>query len=59
MFFVLYINDSTKLLHSVQQNISLFDDCLVLCVLIVGSICFDNAIDFVNDAVQSSTCNEL
>jgi hypothetical protein len=55
----LYIDDSTKLLNSVQQNISLLDDSLVLRILIVWSVRLDNAVDFINYAVQPSICNEL
>jgi hypothetical protein len=56
---LLYIDDSTKLLNSVQQNISLLDDSLVLRILIIWSVRLDDAVDFINDAVQPSIGNEL
>jgi hypothetical protein len=57
--FFLYIDDSTKLLNSVQQNVSLLDDGLILRVLSIWSVGLDDAIDLVNNTVQSSVCNEF
>merc|ERR1719239_114962 len=52
------VDDSAQLLHSVQQNISLFDAILVLPVFTVRTVCFNDAPDFVNLTVQTTCSNE-
>ena len=53
------INDTAQLLDAVQENVSLLDCLLILCVLCVGSVCLHNSVDLVNNAVQASSREEL
>jgi hypothetical protein len=59
LLIFLHVDDTTQLLDAVQQDVTLFDGLLVLSVLCVGSVGLDNAIHLVNNAVQTTSRDEL
>lgn len=55
----LHVDDTAQLLDTVQQDIALLDGLLVLSVLCIGSVSLDNAVHLVNNAVQTTSRDEL
>lgn len=53
------VDDTAQLLDTVQENVSLLDSLLVLCVLCIGSVSLHNSIDLVDHTVQTSSRDEL
>jgi hypothetical protein len=56
MLLFLNVDNSWKLLYTIQKNVSLFDSSLILPVLWIWPICFNNASNFVHLTVQSACC---
>lgn len=52
----LNVDNSWKLLYTIQKNVSLLDCSLILPVLWIWPICFNNTSNFVHLTVQSACC---
>jgi hypothetical protein len=58
-FWQLNVDDARQLLNTIQEQITLFDGILVLGILGIGSIGFNDTSNLVNNSIQTSTRNQL
>jgi len=58
LILILNVDDAGELLDPVQQNVTLLDRRLVLVILGIGPVRFNNTSNFVDATVQSTSSNK-